>query len=143
MNKTIDKGAIKKLNLRLGEAMGTGYAKLHFNEISNLIDLYKRQQAEIKATKYYYNNCLKDLKNAHAEVKRLSLENAVLQLRRNVFDQRIQSEAIKDILLTLEAEARSSDKYLEEYDDSKEQKAYNQALWKAYNLAKEIAGEQK
>jgi hypothetical protein len=48
MNKTIDKDTIKKLNLHLGEAMDTGYAKLHFNEISNLIDLYERQEIEIQ-----------------------------------------------------------------------------------------------
>ena len=48
MNKITDEDTIKKLNFHLGEAIDTGYAKLHFNEISNLIDLYKRQQTEIK-----------------------------------------------------------------------------------------------
>lgn len=45
--------------------------------------------------------------------------------------------AIKDIYRTLEAEAVSSDKYIREYDDSTEQKAYNQALWYACKLVKE------
>jgi hypothetical protein len=51
------------------------------------------------------------------------------------------NEAVKDVLLTLEAEAVSSDKYIREYDDSKVQKAYNQALWKAYNIVKEMVCE--
>lgn len=59
MNKTIDtidKDTIKKLNLHLGEAMDTGYAKLHFNEISNLIDLYKKQEDEIGRLKRRFGN---------------------------------------------------------------------------------------
>ena len=71
MNKTIDKDIIKKLNLHLGEAMDTGYAKLHFNEISNLIELYERQQAEIERLKKLLDGaetCIDELEYAFDKV---------------------------------------------------------------------------
>ena len=51
-----------------------------------------------------------------------------------------KAEAIKDVLLTLETAVEESNKYIREYEDSKEQRAYNQALRKAYNLVKEMEG---
>ena len=42
-----DEEIIKGLNLHLGKAIGTGYTKLHHNEISNLIDLINRQQFQL------------------------------------------------------------------------------------------------
>ena len=49
-----------------------------------------------------------------------------------------KSEAIKDVLLTLETAVEESNKYIREYEDSKEQRAYNQAFKDAYNLVKEM-----
>jgi phage-related minor tail protein len=37
----------------------------------NTLDLINRQKAEIEAWKHYYNECLTDLKNAHAEIEKL------------------------------------------------------------------------
>lgn len=91
----------------------------------DILDLINRQQKTIERLKADAKRVDKDLEE---------LDRPLTEIR---------AKAIKDILLTLEAEALSSDKYIEEYDDSKEQKAYNQALWKAYNLVKEMAGEQK
>ena len=88
MNKiidTIDKDTIKKLNLHLGEAMDTGYAKLHFNEISNLIDLYETQQAENKELKT--DKIIAERKEKDA---RELFKNAVLQI------EQAKIEAIKE-----------------------------------------------
>ena len=70
-------------------------------------------------------------------------KNALADITKN-YDwkfEKAKSEAIKEVLLTLEAEAESSDKYIREYDDSEVQRAYNKALWKSYNLVKEMVGE--
>lgn len=80
-----------------------------------------------------------------AEVERLNKETKLTidSIRKLAVEliESAKSEAIKDVLLTLEAEAVSSDKYIREYEDSKEQRAYNQALWKACSLVKEMEGE--
>lgn len=49
-----------------------------------------------------------------------------------------KSEAIKEVLSALETSIEESDKYIREYEDSKEQRAYNQALRDAYNDVKEM-----
>lgn len=53
--------------------------KLHFA----LADLISRQKSEIEAYKHYYNECLKDLKNAH--------KTAI-----NEFAERLKNEIISD-----------------------------------------------
>ena len=73
-----------------------------------------------------------------AGIERLQKYNAKMA-RKHYQDGR--AEAIEDVLLTLEAEANSSDKYIREYDDSDIQKAYNKGLWVACNLVKEMTGE--
>ena len=91
------------------------------------LDLITRQKAEIERlteTSKEVTSCFHRMESLY-NIKCMELKVA-------------KSEAIEDVLLTLEAEALSSDKYIEEYDDSTEQKAYNQALWKAYNLVKEM-----
>ena len=52
-----------------------------------------------------------------------------------------RAEAIKEVVAQLEAEIESSDKYIREYDDSIEQKAYNKGLRDACRIAKETVGE--
>jgi hypothetical protein len=47
--------------------------KLHTEAVA----LINRQQAEIEALNHYYNECLKDLKNAHAEIERLQNDLAI------------------------------------------------------------------
>ncbi len=114
---------IEKLNVELVGMRGACNSyKMHY-------DNAKAEMESLKADKIIAERHEKDARELYKDV--------VIQLKT------AKAEAIKDILLTLEAEARSSDKYIEEYDDSKEQKAYNQALWKAYNLVKEMVGEGK
>lgn len=84
MIKTIDKDTIKKLNLHLGEAIDTGYAKLHFNEISNLIELYNRQEIEIDRL----NSCVK----SEDEVR--AIANATIQAGIKI----IKATAIKEFV---------------------------------------------
>ena len=48
---------------------------------------------------------------------------------------------LKNIILQLEAEIESSEKYMRECDNSDLQKAYNQGLRAAYNAVKEMADE--
>ncbi len=40
--------------------------------LENLLAENNRQKAEIEAYKHYYNECLKDLENANAEIERLT-----------------------------------------------------------------------
>ena len=51
-----------------------------------------------------------------------------------------KTEAIKEVLSVLETTIEESDKYIREYEDSKEQRAYNKALRDVYNLVKEMTG---
>lgn len=62
------------------------------------LDLIKRQQAEIEAHKHYYNECLKDLKNAHAEIERLQKDhNDIDKFARDICKERIlKGKAIAD-----------------------------------------------
>lgn len=68
------------------------------------------------------------------------IDKKVATTFKNMAVKKAKTKAIKDVLLTLEAEAESSDKYIREYDDSEVQKAYNQALWKAYDIVKRNCG---
>ena len=81
--------------------------------IDNALDLINHQKAEIEAYRHYYNECLKDLKNAHIDVYR------------NVIEQ-------------LDAEIESSDKYIREYDDGELQIAFNKGLRAACSTVKEM-----
>ena len=47
----------------------------------------------------------------------------------------------EDVVAQLEAEVESSDKYIEEYDGSEVQKAYNKGLRDALKIAKEMLEE--
>lgn len=91
-----------------------------------ILDIIKRQQAEIERLQS------KLINSTHIHVDKSAFEECCYNI------ETAKAEAIEEVLLTLEAEAESSDKFICEYDDSKEQKAYNQALWKAYNLVKEM-----
>lgn len=97
------------------------------------LDLINRQKAEIERLRKEIDDL-----EYHLDCECSTSADVSSML---IGEEKAKAEAIKDVLLTLEAEAVSSDKYIQEYDDSKEQKAYNQALWKAYNLVKEMAGE--
>lgn len=46
-----DKDVIKALENRFAETFDTGWTKIHHNELSNLINLINRQQAEIERLK--------------------------------------------------------------------------------------------
>ena len=48
---------------------------------------------------------------------------------------------IDKILLQLEAEIESSNKYIEEYDDTKEQRAFNAGLKHAYKVIDDMRKE--
>ena len=45
-----------------------------FDLPNKIFDLINRKEAEIEAWKHYYNECLTDLKNAHAEIEKLKNE---------------------------------------------------------------------
>ena len=51
------------------------------------------------------------------------------------------AEAYEDIILQLEAELESSNKYIREYDDNVVEKAYNKGLAAALRVVKEMVGE--
>ena len=53
------------------------------------------------------------------------------------------NEAIKEVAEVLEAELESANKYIREYDDSAEQRAYTKGLHNAWSIVKEMAGERE
>lgn len=48
------------------------------------------------------------------------------------------ADSINDVILQLEAEIESSDKYIREYEDTKEQRCFNQGLRAALKVVKRI-----
>ena len=62
----------------------------------NILDLINRLQSKNKAYKHYYNECLKDLKNAHADIDRFE----------NLYTEYLEkSEDLERQLKTAKAEA--------------------------------------
>lgn len=113
-----------------------GTSKISNGIAKAVIDLINRYNAKIERLE-------SNLKFVRGTVERLRKYDEERDIRLHArLTKTAKVETIKDVLLTLEAEALSSDKYIEEYDDSTEQKAYNQALWKAYNLVKEMVGDE-
>lgn len=110
----------------------------------NLKGLYEAEKAKVEKAKEKCVYFAKEVQKARAETDRVTAigaewKEAAYTYADNI--DRIKSEAIKEVLLQLEAEAESSDKYIQEYDDSETQKAYNKGLWTAYNLVKEMVGD--
>lgn len=64
-----------------------------------LKEALKKKDAELKAVRHYYNECLQDLKKAHAEIERLSGEQIEERTRRknavNAYHE-ARAEAFKD-----------------------------------------------
>ncbi len=110
---------------------------VRLTDIINLINLINCQKAEIEALQdevAIKTSAYNDMKEQRDKEHQYCMHYVGMIAK-------FKSEAIKNVLLTLEAEAESSDKYIREYEDSKEQRAYNQALRKACNLVKEMVGE--
>lgn len=91
------------------------------------IDLINRQKAQIKQLENIERLATKNIEKQDAEIELLQKTQ-----------QLIESEAIKEVLSALETMVEESDKYIREYEDSREQRAYNQALRDVYNLVKEM-----
>lgn len=77
------------------------------------LDLINRQQHQLDNYSHNVRNMAKDfidqqkiIQEQRAEIERLSSENAMLQLQKNIFDQKIQSEAIKEYLDKLKSHWR-------------------------------------
>lgn len=81
-------------------------------------------------------NTIDLIKRQKAEIEKLKDDNQYLEDRRWKELCEVRAETIEDVLLQLEAEIESSEKYIREYDDGPLQKAYNQGLRAAYNAAK-------
>ena len=81
------------------------------------------------------------IKRQKAEIEKLKDDNQYLEDRRWKELCAVRSETIKDVLLQLEAEIESSEKYMMEYDDGPLQKAYNQGLRDAYKAVKGMTDE--
>lgn len=108
-----------------------------FFKLEEALKTVERLKTEIKILREKANKNGLVCQVTISEEKLEDIKNSCLdQIEYNI--KEIQNEAIKEVLLTLEAEAESSDKYIREYDDSEVQRAYNKALWKAYNLVKEM-----
>lgn len=103
-------------------------------EVAIKTDMLNRQKAEIERAERNFRAAKVDVKFKKAEIDRLKARNDEL----NTLNKTASIESIKDVLLTLETAVEESDKYIREYEDSKEQRAYNKALKDAYNLVKEM-----
>ena len=86
------------------------------NDLSIVLDLINRQDAEIEEQDKAIINALQHMK-------------------------KVKVDTIKSILASLEAEAESSDKFIREYDGSSLQVAYNKALWKACRIVRDMMVE--
>lgn len=70
-----------------------------------------------------------------------NLERDAITLIRELTEENDRLRA--DVVGQLEAEVYSSDKYIDEYDGSEVQKAYNKGLRDALKIAKELLEENK
>lgn len=68
------------------------------------LSLINRQKEEIEAYKHYYNECLKDLKNAHAEINELKKEN--FELKDGYFQKRYEETEHQELMGLREAYRR-------------------------------------
>ena len=73
-----------------------------------------------------------------AEIERLKENIDGLNIFSGNYLKLFITAVIKEVLLTLETAIEESNKYIREYDDSKEQRAYNKGLKNAYILVKEM-----
>lgn len=94
------------------------------NLLQYAIDLINHQQAEIE------------------ELREHNHKIAMARVEEVQYLPILRTEAIKEVILQLDAEVESSDKYIREYDDSEEQKAYNQGLRNARMIVKRMIDEE-
>lgn len=104
-------------------------------------DAKDQAQLELERVKENLEEAHIDIREHMAEIERLTVnKNACALGMKRLAEQleQAKSEAIKEVLSALETTIEESDKYIREYEDSKEQRAYNKALRDMYNLVAEM-----
>ena len=74
---------LKALERHMGEAIATGYAKLHHNEISNAISLIDQQQADIDRLKLEWTAC-----SWKKDTRIIVLQNTIAEQKAEIKRQR-------------------------------------------------------
>lgn len=81
--------------------------------LHDCIRLIKQKQDEVRAYKHYYDECLKCLKNANAEIKRLNAEIEKLKYAidavNNTTIAHFKAEAVKEFVEKFKEKARRLD----------------------------------
>ncbi len=83
-------------------------------------------------------DAVETIKSLQAENERLKENIDGLNIFSGNYLKLFKTAVIKEVLLTLETAIEESNKYIREYEDSKEQRAYNKGLKNAYILVKEM-----
>ena len=107
------------------------------SDLKKAFELIRCQKTEIDILIRKKETLRDEIADLQHKIKVLEGENLVFKGGVEYF----KSEAIKEILSALETSIEESDKYIREYEDSKEQRAYNKALRDAHNLVKEMVGD--
>lgn len=129
--------------LRHGSAEGE---HKYFKAIDRIEKEINRQKAEIERLKSMNQSKLDMIHDLRAEIENTQkLLQATINnsLAREDLFQFLEAEAIKEVAEVLEAELESANKYIREYDDSAEQRAYTKGLHNAWSIVKEMAGERE
>ena len=100
------------------------FGNCELTAMRNALDLLKRQRATIEALKHYYDECLKDLKNANAEIERLEykldmvrqeLVETIPMIQEDIKTAKAEAvkEVVNEILSPFEGQAYLSKRDLE------------------------------
>ena len=118
-----------------------------------LKEALKKKDAELKAVRHYYNECLKDLKKAHAEVNELTEKLECLlchatgsKLSKSTYSLRTMESAVNDEVQECceEARAEAIKEFAERLEANFEiSSAYSFGYFKCQidNLVKEMVGD--
>lgn len=108
MNGRIDKGwRVHSCLVRGAEVIIVYYKEAQDSIIclekayDELKEALKKKDTELKAVRHYFNECVEDLKKAHAEIERLHKEYNWLNadyLMQDIGIESVRAEAIKEVL---------------------------------------------
>ena len=146
-NNLTDKEIIMALEeyVDFADFQHTEYTTVRIDVLKNALDLINRQEDKCKAYKCYYDECLKDLKNANAENESLKAEveknqvriktlEKVAELRKKAVFEKIE----QNIKLRKELETAKAEAYKEAYEKAKEILELN-----FDNVLNELVGDNK
>lgn len=125
------KDTIKKLNLHLGEAMDTGYAKLYFNEISNLIELYNRQEIEIDRLNYII------IRDNQRQTEKEQKDGNCISVLYDLYDKAVEENKELNAKIKRYEDLRKAENILDFF----EQNAFKRSIYNTIDTIKQLENE--